>query len=71
MLDVHRSADVHPDWNVHRDAGIDIHNHAHFWGGVAVGAATTLAVDAIVRALPPTHTQQRAEDFRIGRHSSR
>jgi hypothetical protein len=59
---VHRAVDVHGGghWDVHRDihrdVDIDIHNHDHFWGGVAVGAATTLAVGAIVRSLPPAHT---------------
>ncbi len=51
-----RQVDVHRDWNVHRDVDIDVHNHDHFWGGVAVGAATTIAAGAIIRALPPTHT---------------
>jgi hypothetical protein len=59
----HRDVDVHGhggSWDVHRDihrdVDIDVHNHDHFWGGVAVGAATTLAVGAVVRSLPPTHT---------------
>jgi hypothetical protein len=48
--------DVNRSWNVHRDVDIDVHNHDHFWGGVAVGAATTLAVGAIAHSLPPKTT---------------
>jgi hypothetical protein len=47
---------VNRNWSVHRDVDIDVHNHDHFWGGVAVGAAASLAVGAIARSLPPKTT---------------
>ena len=55
-VDVHGHGDIDIHRDIHRDVDIDVHNHDHFWGGVAVGAATTLAVGAIVHSLPPTHT---------------
>jgi hypothetical protein len=52
-INVDKDVNINVDRDIHGSINIDNDHNDHFWGGVAVGVASTLIVGAIVKDPPP------------------